>query len=59
MARVLVHSDANKTAEHIATVESGGVSFQNADVGGVGSIAGLALEQSNVDMSTLRSSSRK
>ncbi len=33
-----------------ATVESGGVSFKNADVGGAGSIAGLALEQSNVDL---------
>jgi flagellar hook protein FlgE len=33
-----------------ATVESGGASFKNADVGGAGSIANLALEQSTVDM---------
>jgi flagellar hook protein FlgE len=33
-----------------ASVESGGASFKNADVGGAGSIANLALEQSTVDM---------
>jgi flagellar hook protein FlgE len=33
-----------------ATVESGGASFKNADVGGAGSISNLALEQSTVDM---------
>jgi len=32
------------------TVESGGASFKNADVGGAGSISNLALEQSTVDM---------
>lgn len=33
-----------------STVESGGASFKNADVGGAGSISNLALEQSTVDM---------
>jgi flagellar hook protein FlgE len=33
-----------------ASVESGGASFKNADVGGAGSISNLALEQSTVDM---------
>lgn len=33
-----------------STVESGGPSFKSADVGGAGSIANLALEQSTVDI---------
>ncbi|MCE9523079.1 MAG: flagellar hook protein FlgE [Alphaproteobacteria bacterium] len=33
-----------------ATVESGGASFKSANVGGAGSISGLTLEQSTVDL---------
>ena len=33
-----------------ATVESGGVSFKNAGVGGAGTVKGQALEQSTVDL---------